>query len=82
MAEMETEDDRVVKPQDAMETDMEGIVAEPNAMAPDTEVGPENAGGGPEAMEVESAHVTVPADPGVDRVVTGSLRLQPDEVDL
>lgn len=69
MAEMETEDDKVVQPQDAMETGMEGIVVESHAMAMDPEVWPENVGGVPEAMEMEmdmeKANVTA-AGVGVD----------------
>lgn len=74
MAEMETEDDKFVKPQDAMDMDIEGIAVESNAMAPDPEVGPEHAGGGPDAMKMD-----VTADVGGDGQLAA---IQPDEGDL
>ncbi|KAH0836797.1 hypothetical protein J3R83DRAFT_8562 [Lanmaoa asiatica] len=61
-AEMETEDDMVVELQDTMEVEMEGIVAEPSAMATDPEVGPENAARGPDAMEMVNVNVNVTAE--------------------
>ena len=53
MAEMETEADRVAEPLDVMDTEMEGIIAEPSALATDPEVEQENnMARGPEAMEM------------------------------
>ena len=76
---METEADMTAEP-DAMDTGMEGIVAEHSATVTvtDPEVGPENAVGGPQpdsdAMETENVSVNVTAEGGGDAELAAPAR--------
>jgi len=60
---METEADMAVEP-DAIETGMEEIVSEHEAMATEPGVGLENAAGEPQSDAMETAHLSIAAEGG------------------